>query len=41
MDNLPAPKPLNFNQENLAEAWKCWKNELNLYVIATDSDKKA
>ncbi|CAI9726762.1 Hypothetical predicted protein [Octopus vulgaris] len=40
MENLPHPKDLDFNQENLAAAWKKWKKEFNLFLIATESDMK-
>ncbi|CAI9715635.1 K02A2.6-like family member retr-1 [Octopus vulgaris] len=40
MENLPHPKDLDFNQENLAAAWKKWKKEFNLFLIATESDIK-
>ncbi|CAI9737570.1 Hypothetical predicted protein [Octopus vulgaris] len=40
MENLPHPKDLDFNQENLAAAWKNWKKEFNLFLIATESDMK-
>ncbi|CAI9721877.1 K02A2.6-like family member retr-1 [Octopus vulgaris] len=40
MENLPHPKDLDFNQENLAAAWKKWEKEFNLFLIATESDMK-
>ena len=39
--DIPSPKPLNFHQENLADAWKKWRNELKLYLAATESDTKS
>ena len=40
MDKLPPPKVLNFHQENLSEDWKRWKNELTLFLQATETDSK-
>ena len=31
--------PLIFDG-NIREHWKCWKQELELYLVATENDKK-
>ncbi len=41
MDKLPSPKALNFNQENLSEGWKRWKNELTVFLQAAEADTKS
>ena len=40
MDKLDPPSSLNFD-ENLAEQWKIWRQELEFYLTATESDKKS
>ena len=40
MDKLDPPSSLNFD-ENLAEQWKIWRQELELYLTATESDTKS
>ena len=40
MEKIPAPGPLNFNQRNLHEAWRRWKEELILFLQATENDTK-
>ena len=40
MQHLLPPQSLNFSQENLAAAWKIWKNEFNLFLQSTESDTK-
>jgi len=35
MDKLRAPKKLNLEARNLADAWKKWKEELQLYIDLT------
>ena len=39
MDKLDPPSSLNFDG-NLAEQWKIWRQELELYLTATESDTK-
>ena len=33
--------PLNFNQDNLSQAWKRWKSEFDFFMIATASESKS
>ena len=40
MDKLDPPSSLNFDG-NLAEQWKIWRQELELYLTATESDTKS
>ena len=40
MDQLPAPKSLKFEQENLSETCSSWKQELKLFLQATKPDLK-
>ena len=40
MDKFNPPQSLNFNQENLSQAWKRWKSEFTFYMTATESDGK-
>jgi len=35
MDKLRAPKKFNLEARNLADAWKKWKEELQLYIDLT------
>ena len=38
MDKLRAPDKFNLDARNLADAWKKWKEELNLYIDLTMDD---
>ena len=38
MDKLRAPDKFNLDARNLADAWKNWKEELNLYIDLTMDD---
>ena len=40
MEKLPAPKPLRLDG-NLAENWRRWKQRFELYIIATEANKKS
>ena len=40
MDRLPPPKPL-IMEGNLLQNWKLWKQEFNLFMIATEYTEKA
>ena len=41
MDCLKPPKPLCLDSSNnLAETWKTWKNSFQIFLQATESDKK-
>ena len=39
MDELELPSSLIFDG-NVAEQWKIWRQELELYLTATESDEK-
>ena len=39
MDKLEPPSSLIFDG-NIAEQWKIWRQELELYLTATESDEK-
>ena len=39
MDKLELPSPLIFDG-NVAEQWKMWRQELELYLTETESDEK-
>ena len=41
MDKLNPPPALNFNEENLSQAWERSKSEFDFFMIATESDEKA
>ena len=32
---------MNFNQDNLSQAWKRWKSEFDFFMIATESESKS
>ena len=38
MDKLRATDKFNLDARNLADAWKKWKEELNLYIDLTMDD---
>ena len=38
-EQIPAPKPLKLD-ENIAENWRRWKKTFELYMTATEKDKK-
>ena len=40
MDILDPPEPLYF-ERNVRENWRRWKQELELYLAATESDEKS
>ena len=40
MDKFEPPEALNF-EGNLAESWRHWKQELTLYLTATEKDAKS
>lgn len=40
MEFLPHPKELNFSSDNLGQEWEIWKNQFQLFLQATESDKK-
>ena len=40
MDNFNPPQELNFSG-NISEHWKLWKQELMLYITATEKTKKS
>ena len=39
-EQIPAPKPLKLD-ENIAENWRRWKKTFELYMTATEKDKKS
>ena len=39
-EQIPAPKPLKLGG-NIAENWRCWKKTFELYMTATEKDKKS
>ena len=41
MEKLNPPQSLNFNQDNLSQAWKRWKSEFDFFMIATESESKS
>ena len=41
MERLKPPKPIDFDDGNLSEKWKHWKEDLEWYMIATESDGKS
>lgn len=40
MDRFTPPEPLRF-EGNISEEWRKWKQELTLYLTATEKDKKS
>ena len=41
MDKLPPPGSLNFDAGNLSQAWKTWRQHFELFLAATESDRKS
>ena len=40
MDKLDPPEPLSF-EGNVRENWRRWKQQFELYLVATESDGKS
>eukprot|EP00112_Aurelia_sp_Birch-Aquarium-sp1_P022845 Seg6585.1 transcript_id=Seg6585.1/GoldUCD/mRNA.D3Y31 product="hypothetical protein" protein_id=Seg6585.1/GoldUCD/D3Y31 len=40
-EQIPAPRPLSLEGNNLAENWRRWRQQYELYMTATEKDSKA
>ena len=41
MAKLSPPVSLNFDAGNISQAWKKWKQQFQLFLVATESDAKS
>ena len=40
-EQIPAPRPLSLEDNNIAENWRRWRQQYELYMTATEKDSKS